>query len=164
MRGKRGVELSFGVIFSIIVIIAIIAVAFYMISYFLKLKNCTEIGMFGRDFQDKINYAWNADSVSDVFTGILPGSVEKVCVGNLTNVPNTPAYSWLDRFEGSGANLFFYPVPTSCGIRSGKLEHAQFSRFDCAFTHDGKATFKLVKGSYDDSVFVCAGNASSCGT
>src|SRR3989338_2426588 len=62
MKEKRGLELSFSMIFSIIVIIAIVAVAFYMISYLLKLKNCTELGLFGRDLQDTIDRAWNSDS------------------------------------------------------------------------------------------------------
>ncbi len=164
MRGKKGFELSFSVIFSIIVIAAILAVAFYTIGYFLKLKNCTELGLYARDFQSKIDDAWNADSVNDLFTGFVPSGVDEVCVGDLEEAGIGTRDSALKRFQGTGANLFYYPVPSSCDLRYGKLEHVQFPSFTCVEVIEGKAGFKIVKGSYDNLVFVCAGNATSCGT
>ena len=92
MKEKRGLELSFSMIFSIIVIIAIVAVAFYMISYLLKLKNCTELGLFTRELQETVDRAWNADSSSELFERTLPSFVDKVCVGSLEQGTNAPEY------------------------------------------------------------------------
>ena len=163
MKEKRGLELSFSMIFSIIVIIAIVAVAFYMIIYLLKLKNCTELGLFTRELQETVDRAWNADSSSELFERTLPSFVDKVCVGSLEQGTNAPEYMELRRFINEETNLFFYPVPR-CDISYKKIEHAQFEGFACAPVKNGKVSLKITKGSYDDLVFVCRGDASVCGS
>ena len=112
-QDKKGMEIAFGVIFSIIIIVAILAVAFYTITYFLKLKSCTELGLYARDFQSKIDDAWNADSVNDLYSGFVPSGIDEVCVGNLEEAGVGTRASALKRFQGTGANLFYYPVPSS---------------------------------------------------
>lgn len=151
---KKGFEMSFSIIFSIIVIAVIIAVAFYTISYFLRLKQCTELGLYGRELQDEIDRAWNSDSSSAVFTRTLPGFVDKVCIGSLTETSNVREQFSLQRFRSSGGNLFFYPIP-SCDIKYLALEHAEFPKFGCSEIKSGKVSLKLAKEATDNLVSVC---------
>ena len=58
---KRGqIDISFGMIFSIILIIAVVGVAFYVINNFIELKKCTEIGLFYDDLKKYIDEAWQS--------------------------------------------------------------------------------------------------------
>lgn len=154
MKAKRGdISLSFGMIISIIIIAAILATAFYTISYFLKLKQCTDVGLFGRDLQNKVDDAWNSDSVHDTFTGIIPGSIKEVCLGNLTQASSREEYTLLKRYLGRDANLFYYP-PGKCDISYIALKHARFSGFSCAKVKNGKASVTLEKSETDALVLV----------
>ncbi len=156
MRGKRGIELSFGMLFSILIIAATIAVAFYVINYFLDLKKCTEIGLFTRDLQNKVTEAWNSDSVKDSFTGFLPGNIDKVCIGNLNLGKETEEYELLKRYKDETANLFFYPPPKTCEIKYANIEHAEISGFNCTLVKNGRASLRLEKDSFDNLVKVSA--------
>ena len=90
---KRGsVQLSFGMIFSIIIIIVTVSIAFYVIAYFLDLRKCTEIGLFYKDFQDKIDDIWKSEFASEEFVGRLPSGIDGVCLGNLVDGERTPTH------------------------------------------------------------------------
>ena len=78
--GKRGeIYISFGMIFSVILIIAIIGVSFYAINYFLNLGKCAEISLFYQGFQNEIDEAWSSEIVKTTFVGKLPVEIESVC-------------------------------------------------------------------------------------
>ena len=51
---KGSIELSFGMIFSIIMIIAIVGVATYAIVSFLELGKATELSLFHQKFQETL--------------------------------------------------------------------------------------------------------------
>ena len=165
MKTRGDFSLSFGIIFSIFIIAAVIAVAGYAIMHFLSLKNCTELGLYGRDLQNKLDRAWNADSVEgELFSGIVPWNVKKVCIGDISQAPkDSEEYKALRRFSDSGSNLFFYPIPSSCDIIHMKLEHAMFKqKFECVDVENGRATLRLDKGSFDSLVNVCGDKEKSC--
>src|SRR3989338_4193949 len=89
LRGRKGqFEVSFGMIFSVIVIIAVIVVAFYIIMQFLEFKDCTALGLYYDNLESEINKAWASTGVtSKTFSGDVPSAVDYVCFGNL----NKPA-------------------------------------------------------------------------
>lgn len=156
-------SLSFSFILSLIIIAAVIGVGFYMVSYFLSLKNCTELGLFKQDLQTKIDDAWNSEEVVDTFAGTLPSSVDRVCIGNLSAGKNTPEYQTLRRFDEPGANLFYYPLPSGrCDITYGVLRHVRFNGFTCINVIKGKASIGLIKGGFDSTVLVCDPASSRC--
>jgi len=70
-RGKKAQEvfgMSFGVIFSIILIVFILVVAGIAINHFLGLKKCTQLGLFIEDFANEggdIDKAWNSQRFTD---------------------------------------------------------------------------------------------------
>ena len=59
---KRGqIQLSFGMIFSIIIIIATLAVGSYVIYYFWQLNNKLECQLYKNEIQKQIDKIWAAD-------------------------------------------------------------------------------------------------------
>lgn len=155
MVSKRGdVSLSFGTIFSIIVIIAIIGVAVYAITYFVGLKKCTEISLFYKNLQDKTDQAWSSDSVSDMFVGTLPTDIEKVCFGNVSMAPAGPEYTALKVYARQNANVFMYPPKEACETKHVALKHAKFNSFFCVPVDDGRLRVSMKKSSYEALVTI----------
>ncbi len=163
MMRKGSIELSFSMILSIIIIAVVIAVGFYMVSYFLSLKNCSEVGLFERNMQISIDNAWKSEEVLETFTGRLPGSVDSVCIGDLSQGRETPQYRDLRQFDEPEINLFYHPLPSGrCDIQYGSLEHVRFKEFTCVPVKEGVVNLKLVKNSFDSTVLVCDPNDKTC--
>jgi hypothetical protein len=77
---KRGqLDLSFGMIFSIILIIAFIAVGFYAITKFLDLQKTIQIENFLLDFQNHVTDMWKSPQGSQPRTYSLPTKITSVC-------------------------------------------------------------------------------------
>jgi hypothetical protein len=152
---KKGqFQLSFGMIFSIIIIIAIVVVAFYVISYFLNLGRCAQIGAFYDDLNGEVNKAWAQDFVQETYRGSLPSKVRKVCFGaiNQTFDGFEEEHSDLIRpYRRSKNNVFVYPNSAACDRQSGAyyLEHAQSDRFFCVQVREGEARVRLTKDVFE---------------
>jgi len=163
--GKRGqFEISFSMIFSIIVIIAIVATSFYVIRYFLNLNKCNEVAFFFNDFQNKVNDAWRSGDTQSTFESNLPGSVRAVCFGNYSlvapmgNTADAQRYNELRDYVRTkrDKNLFIYPSSGSCdaSISYYNLQHSipAAGQFFCVDTVNGKLDVKLSKTSSDPLV------------
>jgi len=85
---KRGqLKISFGMIFSIILIIMFLSFGFYAISGFLDLQDNVKSKKFIENFQEEVDKMWNSELGSKDLKFSLPGSVEKICfVDNLKNL------------------------------------------------------------------------------
>lgn len=158
---KRGqIRLSFGVIFSIIIIIAIVGVSFYAISFFLSLSKCNDIGFFYRNLETEIDKAWKSNSYRDTYMGKVPSEVESVCFGDLrsTAARDYPEeYELLRRYRVSDFNVFMYPYQEACsGGNLGvyELEHIDIEEFFCVETQEGSISVRLEKESSDALVNV----------
>ncbi len=76
---KRGqLNLSFGMIFSIILIIIFISFAIYGISKFLSLQKTIQIGKFSNELQNDVDKLWTG-SGSESKEYSLPSDVVRVC-------------------------------------------------------------------------------------
>lgn len=75
-------QLSFGMIFSIILIIVFIAFAFYAIIKFMEIKDTALIGKFEDKLQTDIDKIWKGQQGSQRVEYILPGKIEAVCFIN----------------------------------------------------------------------------------
>ena len=60
MQKKGQMKISFGMIFSIILIVVFIAVAVYAIIKFLDVQHTIQIESFKKDLQDDINDTWRS--------------------------------------------------------------------------------------------------------
>jgi hypothetical protein len=163
-RGQTIFGMSFGMIFSIIIIIFIIATAFFAINYFLEFDNCSEIGLFYNDLQREVDKAWN----SGRFEGQWPPegqniklpsrnpSLEWICFGDLvTTSPNSNSPKdvelnniFKDSYSTSGENVFLHPQENACdaGLSRFKLEHIKTkdNNFFCIEVTKGKLEDPLI--------------------
>jgi hypothetical protein len=157
---KRGqIQISFGMIFSIIVIIATVAIGFYVITYFLNLSSCTKVGLFWNSLNDEVDKAWNSDKTQTIFNGNVPSGVQYVCFGNLSlapenNITTRNIFSELKVYEGSGKNSFMYPPKKACDIAFYNLKHARFDNFFCVQAKSGVVNIKISKTSTDALVML----------
>lgn len=163
-RGQETFGMSFSVIFSIILIIVIVGVAFYAISHFVGIKNCADAGLFYSDLQNEIDKAWNADQFKNVFKAALPSEIESVCFGNFNK---SAADGFSEKLKsdisegncddnGGMANVFMYPPQKSCDIKlcSNTLKHVKVDKFFCINAGDGKLSVKLENKASKEGVFV----------
>lgn len=155
---KRGVfEISFGMIFSIIIIIAIISVAFYVLTKFIGVSKCTQIGLFYDDLKEYTEKAWQAQIHKDAFSGSLPSSIEFVCFGNFSQSPQAKyisIFNDLQEHQGRDKNVFLYPIPEECDLSLSaiKLAHIKTSSFFCVPVKNNKMQIKSEKSEFDSLV------------
>jgi uncharacterized protein (UPF0333 family) len=132
-KNRRGqMNLSFGMIFSIILIIVFLAFGFYAIKKFIEMQETIQIQQFMKDVQDDIDKIWrsNGENTQEV-DYVLPKKITFACFQN-------------DEFE----NLKF----VSKQIIHGKMiEHLDIvgtinnARELCIENIKGKVAFKLAK-------------------
>jgi len=155
--GQNVMGMSFGVIFSIILIIFIIVVAGIVIKTFLKTGDCARIGMF-LDENDKTSFkfavekAWKSPGIDFDYEAKLPSSLEYVCFANFSSGING---RWEDIGEEINVyedeNLFLYPIDNSCNQPAHKIEHlniAEITKTDnpyCIPVFNGKAVINIDK-------------------
>ncbi|MEI6849529.1 MAG: hypothetical protein WCK29_00675 [archaeon] len=167
MSKKGQLQISFGIIFSIIIIAATLAVAGYIIVQFIQGQNNINCKLYVQDLQNKINDAWGSDgSISNVFTdNNIPPKTTKICFGGmnqtLLNIKDKPTLDAVSNRVRSNVNVVFYP-PASCGDGqfSFTLLHAKMDGFFCVDISAGKANVKYAKGVTDAIVKICPVNST----
>lgn len=154
-RGQ--LQISFGMIFSIILIIAFVGVAIYAITTFLSIGKCGQIGLYYNDLQDEVNKAWQSEISRSVFKSSVPGGIEQVCFGNLTQavrLDSREEYSFLVRYTNSKGNLFMFPPNKACDdqLSSTNIEHALTDEFFCVAKQEGEVEVRLIKEEGENEV------------
>ena len=144
-------------IFSIIIIIATIAVAFYVISYFLNMQKCVNAGQLYQNLDNQIDTAWKGGTTKQQLVLDVPSGIEKVCFGNLT-VGTVGIYSQIyDSLKEqpylyrSTANVFLYPPEKACQSKMAyyKLVNSRVDKFFCRDVKKNKVNITVEKGVYD---------------
>lgn len=129
---KRGqLNLSFGMIFSIILIIVFIAFGFYAITKFIELQNTIKIENFLKDFQKDVDSMWKSSQGSQVLSYSLPTKISSVCISD-------------DEFQ----NLRFMSNEIIPGKEINNLDIANITSAEnpfCIENAKGKVTLTLVK-------------------
>lgn len=159
MQKKGQIQISFGMIFSIIIIIATVAVGFYVITYFLNLSSCSKIGIFWDSLDRDIEDAWVSDMSQTVFRGELPSKIDKICFGNFSMMPaqeDREEFEFLQRYESRGRNAFLYPPGKACDLAFYELKHIETDEFFCVPVESGSAEIKLSKTTLDPLVKLSA--------
>lgn len=160
MTKRAQIQMSFGVIFSIIIIAATLGIAGYVILKVWNAGNDAGCKLFYSDLQKKIDEAWNQDGGSSyVFSGSASSESEKVCFGytNQTFAElDKAAHEKIEEYSSKSVNLFFYPI-ASCGDSSFSynLKHIKTDKFFCVDIQNGKASVKIAKGTFDALVKLC---------
>ena len=154
--------MSFGVIFSIILIVFILVVAGIAITKFLGLKRCAQVGMFIDDLQNDIDDAWNSQKFNDDASFILPGNLDYVCFADLSKERvggeiEKMIYSDIGVYEREEANMFFYPRQKACNMAFTEIKHINVDNIissrnpKCFEVEGGKVSIEIDKG-FDEAL------------
>ncbi|MFH1823096.1 MAG: hypothetical protein ABH817_00040 [archaeon] len=146
---KRGIELSFKFIFSLILVAVIIVVGFFVIKTFLDRAEQMNFNLAYQDVQDSVNSVWNgASEASKVVEITAPRGVLKFCFiegATCTGLDECEEISYL---IGNGDNFFFYPIDLAerYGTKSNwKIEHLTIEGDDCIEKQGNKFRLRITK-------------------
>jgi hypothetical protein len=164
---KRGaIELSFGMIFSIIIMIAIIGVAVYAISAFLDIGKTSKLGLFHQKFQEIVDEIWASSITNRIVSFTVPGNIEFVCFGELDGNSYNPQFEdqftelkrYASGFEQRSTNRFLYPPAKAKDFAYKQIDKIDISGltngFDCFRTREGTVKIRFVKEEFDPFVRV----------
>lgn len=162
---KRGsIEISFGMIFSIIIIIALIGVAVYAITNFLGFSRSAEAGLFYEKFQSSVDDIWSSSITNRVISFSLPSNINFVCFGSIADNGYSGRYVSIfsnlrqasSGFQQQNSNVFLYPAERAKEFAFKKIDHIDTSSlgFDCFEVKSGKVNIRLSKGEFESLVKV----------
>lgn len=135
-------KLSFGMIFSIILIIIFLAFAFYGIKEFLDMQTTIQIGQFVEDLQADVDKMWKGSQGSQEVIYMLPKKIDEVCFTD-------------DEYE----NLYFV---SSDYMEGRQIEHINIEKITeqenpfCIKNIDGKVKM-IIKKDYGENLVVING-------
>jgi len=133
---KGHLEISFGMIFSIILIVVFLGFAFLAIQKFLEFQDQVKEKKFYDSFKGDIEKVWKSTMASKEVEYIVPSKTEKACFTD-------------DPYE----NVYLYYERPSDGTY---LEHLDITNSFCIDAMDGKVKFSLEK-NYGDSLVKVSG-------
>jgi len=151
MRGQ--VKLSFGMIFSVILIIVFLAFAFYAIKTFLGFQDSATKGKFVNDLQSDIDRVWKSTESSQEETYSLPSKIKSICFVDFSGSvkgENAYLYNELEMSYFGNENMVFYPLGSS-GTDSTRIKNIDLGEITkdenpfCIENVRGKVKLTLVK-------------------
>ncbi len=158
---KRGqTKLSFGMIFSIILIVIFLAFGFYVIAKFLGFMDTTKVLSFQNDFQNDIDKAWKATQASTPVTYQIPSGMEYICIADLESPAEGEWNNLYRELRGDPDDkVYFYPRDSadqsSVEIRHIDLEKTlENNNPYCIKVSRGKASMILKKDIGDALVTI----------
>ncbi len=165
---KGSIEISFGMIFSIIIIVALIGVAVYGITIFLDVGKSAEMGLFYDEFQKSVDEIWSSATTNRVIDFSIPNGIEFVCFGSIANNIDAGRYNTQLKnlrtassgFQQQSSNTFLYPPEKAGDFAFKKIEKIDTSplgTFDCFPVRDRKVSIRLSKGEFESLVKVMHG-------
>ena len=164
MKNRGQFEISFGVIFSIIIIAATFLIAGYIIIKFLGTSNDAQCNLFVNDLQTKINAEWSADGLSNyLFSESVPSGTKEICLGYINesadNLEDSNIIQNLTNYvQSPNSNLFFYPKDSCGGTNFDHIvNNVNLPTFFCFNVINGKASIQVSKGEFDALVKLSAG-------
>jgi hypothetical protein len=151
--------MPFGLIFSIILIVVFIVVAFYAIKHFLSLGDCAKVGQFYDDFQSKVDEAWRSAHSEFNITISLPSGVKQVCFANLSESyrGDRELFEDLQRYSVYEPNTFIIPDSKSCGMGYKTIKHInlpEITKTQNPYCIDVSKGISIKKDVYDKTVLL----------
>ena len=158
-------KLSFGMIFSIILIIIFLAIAFIAIQTLLSFKDQAMIGKFFDALDSDVIKASNSQAFSGVpKTYFLPTSIEYLCFMDFTKNKNevqaTNGFYDDFKFISSEDNVFLYPTDAGGDLGSKNIPKLDIDKTTfqsnpfCIKNIDGKINLNLNKESGQNLVTI----------
>jgi len=156
-RKNRGqLKLSFGMIFSIILIIIFMAFAFFAIQKFMDFSNSAQIAKFKENLQSDIDNAWRGNEYGEDKEYHLPSKIEEVCFVDYEINPgargvNSVWYAELKQNWFGNENMFFYPIGSAETLEATKILHINIEEITenenpyCIKNKNGKVQITIKK-------------------
>lgn len=155
MVGKKAqLKLSFGMIFSIILIIIFVSFAFYAVQKFIGVQNSVQVGKFASDFQNDIDKIWRGSQGNQEKEYSLPEKISFVCFTDYSSNEKGEKEEFYDELElvyFENENLFFYPVGSAEGLNAREMRHINLTKTTktenpfCAENKNGRVSFTIQK-------------------
>ena len=152
---KRGqLKLSFGMIFSIILIIIFISLAFFAINKFLDVQNTIQVGKFGNNFQLDVDKIWKGSQGSEEKKYTLPKKIVYICFVDYSSEKKgekQDLYRKIEQLYYENENMFFYPIGSAQGLNAKEIKHIDLEKIIenenpfCIENIDGKVGFIIKK-------------------
>ena len=162
-RGQEVLGISFGMIFSIFLIIFFILIAFIVIKEFLHARDCAEIAFFIDKFEIDVKKTWNSQIDSHTFSSNLPSGIKYVCFSDVS-IPFKGEFQEIGNdlglYKGKNANLFFYPTGKSCELPYHNIPNLDIENIisrenpNCIEVKKGRIEIKIEKDLNDKFVNV----------
>ncbi len=164
MKKSGQTEISFGMIFSIILIIFFLAAAFYAIKVFMGFSDTAKAGKFYTDLQSDIKNIWgNSAFSSGQHDYIIPSGINLVCFVDFSSDAkgkNSNLYTDLKMGTYTGdENLVLYPLKHN-NFDSKRIDYIDLSEITsaenpfCIQTSNGKVSMILKKDIGQDLVTI----------
>src|SRR3989344_5028963 len=133
IRKNGEMQISFGMIFSIIMIIIFITFAFYAMQKFLGIQNAAQAGKFANDLQNDIDKMWKSSQGSQEQEYFLSSKVKYICFASYKDEDESRGsradfFDELNQAFFEEENLFLYPVGSGEGFDSVALEHLDLNK------------------------------------
>ncbi len=152
-------ELSFGMIFSIILIIVFISFSVYVTIKFLGFQDKVKIENFKESVQNSVNDIWKGTQGKNTVSYALPNSIEKICFFDKTANAKGKDKDFYNLFLGLSLqeNLMFYPEASGEGDNGIKIDNINLKNITalenplCVDNIGGKVTMNL-KMNYGESL------------
>ncbi len=161
---KRGqTKLSFGMIFSIILIILFLSFGFWGIKKFITLSDVAKITQFKDGLQGDVDKLWRGSQGAQDVEYYLPKDIEYVCfIDYLSDQGGgySQIYSDMRNTFMEYENMFLYPIGSSDGLDSTQIKHVDlFSTTSnenpfCIENQGGKIKLRIKKDFGDESVTI----------
>lgn len=159
-KAEGAVGMSFGWIFSLILIVFFIFAAIYGIKAFLDMRSCSQVGNFYDSLQKNVDQAYSSSSSDFEMDANVPG-IDMVCFANLSEEITGPleAYDQISIYEIYNANTFLVPAQKSCDMPYKTIKHLNLtkttlSKNPLCFDISNGDKIKIVKGYYDKGVTI----------
>lgn len=152
--------MSFGMIFSIILIIIFIFFAFSVIKKFVNTGDDALVKKFSKDLQGDINNIWGSSKALQSITYNVPNKIKKICFVDFSSESlgeNSNIYNELQLTYYEFENLFFYPTNSIEDLQAKTLEHLDVATSTqdanplCFENINGKVSLTLQK-NYKDTL------------
>jgi len=160
-RKMGDMNLSFSMIFSIILIVIFISFAFYAIQKFLGIQHAAQIGKFTADLQGDIDKIWRGSQGSQEQEYFLPSKIKQVCFANYNSTKrgeNRDLYDELEQNFYGTENLFFNPTGSAEGFDSLNIKHIDIEQTTIT---ENPLCFENLKGKISLAIKKDFGDASA---
>ena len=155
-------KLSFGMIFSIILIVIFLIFAFYAIKVFLKFQDSATKGKFFDELKSDVDRIWKSAESSQEKIYSLPSKITSICFVDFSSSAigrSAGIYSDLKKAYYGTENLVLYPIGSSEveSVRINNIDLIEMTKDEnpfCIDTDKGKLKLTLSKNFNDALVTI----------